>query len=182
MGKKGLSQSRRKIVWKNLHSPRRWFVATLATALGAGFSPVAPGTAGSLVAIPLVYWTHTWDVPVQLLFWSILTLMGIWAAMEFDLWMETNDHSSIVIDEVIGMGITGCTAGLNWKTLIVCFVVFRIFDIGKLPPVRWIDRWSKNQTSPWWDGVGVIADDMVAGLQALAVVYGLQRLDFLPLS
>lgn len=179
MRKTGLSQSRRKVIWKNLNSGRGIVSTIIATALGAGFSPVAPGTAGSLVAVPLVYWTHTWDIRSQIFFWSVLTLVGIWAAMEFDLLMEAHDHQSIVVDEVIGMGVASWTAGLDWKTVMASFLVFRIFDIWKLPPVRWIDRWSKHQTSPGWDGFGVIADDIVAGLQALAVIYGLQRLHFL---
>jgi phosphatidylglycerophosphatase A len=88
--------------------------------------------------------------------------------------MGTGDNQNIVIDEVIGLGITAWTAGRDLKTLFAAFVLFRFFDVIKPPPVRQVDLWSKRQASPWAGGFGVIADDIVAGFQALAVILVLQ--------
>jgi phosphatidylglycerophosphatase A len=153
--------------------------AIVATAAGAGLSPVAPGTMGSLVALPIAYFTRHWSWEVRLAFWGFLTLVGTWAAKVFDQLMETRDNQCIVIDEVIGIGITSWTVGDDLKTWCFAFVCFRFFDILKPPPVRQVDRWSKNK-SAWSAGFGVIADDMVAGLQGLGLIILLQGLHFLP--
>ena len=171
--------ARRQILWhkvKGLHS-----VSALlgATALGAGLFPVAPGTMGTLVAMPLAYFTADWDWFLKVFLWSGLTLVGTWSAKVFDELMETSDNQNIVIDEVVGLGITSWTAGHDPKTWIAAFVLFRFFDVLKPPPVRQIDLWSKNQPSPWWKGFGVIADDIVAGFQGLGVILLLQWLGLL---
>ena len=172
--------SRRKIIWSKLNDWKSITSFGIATALGAGLFPVAPGTMGTLVAIPLAYWTHSWPVLFQVLFWALLILVGSGSAKVFDEAMGTSDNQNIVIDEVIGLGITAWTAGTAYQSWIAAFVLFRFFDVLKPPPVGQIDQWSKNQSSPWLRGFGVIADDMMAGFQALAVILLLQFLHFLP--
>ena len=178
--KNGIYSARRKISWKSVKGLKPTIALFIATAFGAGLFPIAPGTMGSLAGIPLAYWTREWDWPARILFWGGLTLLGTWAAKVFDQTMKTNDNQNIVIDEVIGMGITTWTAGSDLKTWIAAFVLFRIFDILKPPPVRNIDQWSKKQSSPWWKGFGVIADDMIAGFEGLGVILVLQWLHVLP--
>jgi phosphatidylglycerophosphatase A len=176
----GIYSGRRTIVWKNLRTPKSVVAMLVATALGAGLFPLAPGTMGSLVAIPLAFWSNSWHMAVRLAFWLILTGLGTWAAKIFDEKMQTGDNQNIVIDEVIGLGITAWTAGQEWKTLTAAFIFFRFFDIVKIPPVLHVDLWSKNQASSMWAGFGVIADDIVAGFQALGVILLLQWLQYLP--
>ncbi len=157
-----------------------------ATAAGAGFAPKAPGTFGSAVGIALVLAVQNQETWVQLIFWLSLLIVGTWSAMFLDRETAIPDNQIIVIDEVIGIGITACTAGPHWSTLLWSFLFFRFFDIVKLPPVRDLDQWSKSHSphnaslGHWFRGFGVIADDIVAGIQGLCVIYFLQRLQWLP--
>lgn len=180
MSTNGTYSARRKIDWKNVKGPKAILALLIGTALGAGLFPVAPGTMGTLVAMPLAYFTQEWHWGIRVLFWIGLTGLGTWAAKVFDETMETSDNQNIVIDEVIGLGITAWTAGNDAKTWIAAFLLFRFFDVVKPPPVRQVDRWSKNQASSYWGGFGVIADDIVAGFQALAVILILQAFKILP--
>jgi len=159
----------------------------LGTALGAGLLPVAPGSFGTLVGVPISYWTNPWPLFPRLILWTALFAAGTWAAKVFDLTMDSKDNQNIVIDEVVGYGITAWTAGTHWPTLIAAFVVFRIFDVIKPPPIRQVDRWSHRQatgvsaeTAAWWDGFGVMADDALAGIFGLIVIVLAQHLHLLP--
>lgn len=177
---------RRKLIWQKLRNPKTAFAFWIATASGAGLFPIAPGTAGTVAALPVVYFTIGWPVESRLLFWVLMTFAGTWAAKVVDEAMETKDNQNIVIDEVIGFGIASWTIGpwlgvekstLSWVT---AFLLFRFFDGVKPPPIRQVDRWSHSQPhSPWsgWlGGFGVNADDIVAGFQSLAIVMILQWL------
>ncbi len=178
--------NRRALHWESVKGPRAIMAVTIATALGSGLVPFAPGTAGTLAAMPLAYWSADWPTVARVLFWVGLTLAGTWAAKTFDQTMQTGDNQNIVIDEVIGLGITAWTAGHNPTALIAAFVLFRFFDIVKPPPVRQIDRWSKRKASEggvysaWYGGFGVIADDIAAGFQGLACMLLLQWLQWIP--
>jgi phosphatidylglycerophosphatase A len=163
------------------------------TSLGAGLIPGAPGTMGACVGLPIAYLTAGWPAPYRVAIWTLLTILGVWAAKVIDERMGSSDNQSIVIDETVGLGITAWTAGTHLQTLAAAFVLFRLFDILKPPPIRQVDRWSKIQAikarvappgpkSPWsscWGGFGVMADDLLAGLEGLLVVFLLQRLDIL---
>jgi phosphatidylglycerophosphatase A len=90
------------------------------------------------------------------------------------------DNQNIVMDEVVGLGLTALfVAREDWKGWIAAFVLFRLFDIVKIPPVRAVDRWSKGSPgksmNPWISGFGVMADDVVAGLQGLLVIVLLKK-------
>lgn len=151
----------------------------ISTFFGAGLFPGAPGTVGTLAAFPLVYWTLRWTVGCRVIFWSLLTLLASWAAFVFDRERKTRDSQQIVIDEVIGLGVTTWTVqpGDGVLLWIVAIVLFRFFDIFKFPPVRQIDLWSKGQSGvSWLQGFSTIADDLVAGLQALILVVIFQKL------
>jgi len=157
-----------------------WFIAT---AGGAGFAPKAPGTAGTVVGIPLAYLTYDWAIGPKLIFWSALLAAGIWAAKQIDEMQGSSDNQKIVMDEVVGYGITAWTAGPHLWTIVCAFVLFRIFDVIKPPPIRQLDYWSKkkaadksSQVAAWYGGFGVMADDVLAGFEALAIVLILQKL------
>jgi phosphatidylglycerophosphatase A len=170
--------SRRKIIWKNIREFKSVVAVVLATALGAGLLPFAPGTMGSVAGMPLAYAFRNWPVGPRLLFWSLIFLVGIWAAAVFDRLMETQDNQNIVIDEVVGIGIATWTAG-DPATWVAAFVLFRFFDICKFPPVRSVDQWSKKQSSSGWSGFGVMADDVIAGFEALLCILVMQSLGVL---
>lgn len=139
----------------------------LATAGGAGYAPVAPGTFGTAVAVPLVWLLA--DLPV----WGFalatagVTLVGIWAAEVADAHWGTHDSQRIVIDEVAGYMVTMMLVDRgDWVLLGLGFGVFRAFDIIKPPPVRWLD-----ENLP--GGFGVVLDDVAAGVLGCAALYGL---------
>ena len=143
-----------------------WAAIALATAGGAGFSPVAPGTAGSIVGV-LLYLSIEWlrvgaYYPHVIIFFFIV---GIWASSRVEnLW--GHDSSRIVIDEVVGQMITyGVAAGryqLSAFHILLGFGLFRLFDIVKPFPIRSLERLK--------GGLGVVADDVGAGIYALAVL------------
>jgi phosphatidylglycerophosphatase A len=167
---------RRKIRWKSVCDIRSISAFIIATACGAGLAPGAPGTMGTLIAMPLAYAARNWYFFPRFGLWLGLTALGTWAAKVFDQTMDSHDNQNIVIDEVVGLGITSWTAGDDYRVWIAAFLLFRFFDVLKPPPVRQIDSWSKKQSSPIWGGFGVMADDIVAGFQGLAVILVLQYL------
>lgn len=177
---------RRAVRWETVRGPKAFAALLIGTALGAGLSPFAPGTMGSLVALPVAYGLGEAAVWLKLAVWIGLFIAGVWAAMVFDQSMGSKDNPSIVIDEVVGLGITSWTAGHHMETLVAAFILFRVFDILKPPPVRQMDRWSKvkasgsTRLSAFWGGFGVMADDVLAGVQGLIAILLLQYWGILP--
>jgi phosphatidylglycerophosphatase A len=142
----------------------------LATALGAGYSPIAPGTCGTAVAVPLAWVCRGlpwWQFALVAL---LVTAIGIWAADRADRAWGTHDCQKIVIDEVAGYLVTVAAVDRgSWAALALGFVAFRLFDIVKPPPVRWLDE---NLGGGW----GVVLDDVAAGVMGLIVMIVLDRL------
>lgn len=138
----------------------------IATFGGAGYAPVAPGTAGTAVAVPLVWLASSLPWWQWLAITTALGLVGIWAARLADHSWGTHDSGRIVVDEVVGYFITMAVVDrADWRLLVIGFFVFRLLDIIKPPPVRWIDRHVGG-------GTGVILDDVVAGMQSAVVMIG----------
>ncbi|MDX2087749.1 MAG: phosphatidylglycerophosphatase A [Kofleriaceae bacterium] len=141
----------------------------LATAFGAGYSPIGPGTCGTAVTVPMA-----WALAGLPLWQYVLVLMGVtgvavWAAARADHAWGTHDSGRIVIDEVAGYLVTMTLVDRgHWIPLVVGFVVFRAFDIIKPPPVRWLDQ---NLPGGW----GVVLDDVAAGVMGLFVMWGLDH-------
>jgi phosphatidylglycerophosphatase A len=141
----------------------------LATGLGVGFVPRAPGTAGSLLAIPIfVLLSHSfWGLAMA---WGALMAVGTWAAGEAERALGHADDGRIVVDEIVGqllalapLAVLPGASPTNLFGLVTGFVAFRGFDIAKPGPVRWAER-------RFAGGLGVMADDVVAGaLAALGV-------------
>ncbi|GAB4169146.1 MAG: phosphatidylglycerophosphatase A [Calditrichia bacterium] len=136
-----------------------YFVATVA---GAGYSPVAPGTMGALVAIMLAFF-------LQIPLWGIiagiigLTIIGTWASYSIEKNSGEEDPGLIVIDEFVGQWISIILVPVQWKYYIVAFLLFRVFDIAKPWPIR--------QSQYVGKGVGVMLDDILAGIYALVVIH-----------
>ena len=141
----------------------------IATALGAGYSPIAPGTCGTIVTLPLAWALASLPLWQYALVVLVIIGVGIWAADRADRAWGTNDSGRIVIDEVAGYLVTMALVPRgHWIPLVVGFVVFRALDITKPPPIRWLD-----ENLP--GGVGVVLDDVAAGVLGMAIMVALER-------
>lgn len=139
----------------------------LALGFGSGLAPFMPGTVGSLAAVPLVVIFLWLPVTAQIAVAMLVTLVGVKICERASADMGVHDHSAIVWDEVAGMLITFIAIPLTWWNLLAGFVLFRIFDIWKPWPISFLD---KNIHG----GAGIMLDDVVAGLFALAALHALQ--------
>jgi phosphatidylglycerophosphatase A len=139
----------------------------IATALGAGYSPIAPGTAGSAVAL-IILWLVPFSQLGLIVFFLAVTFFGTWAAQLVETAVGDKDPGVIVIDEVAGMTLSVLVLPLTVPVLLAGFVLFRIFDVVKPYPA--------NRLQALRGGVGVMVDDLVAGLYALLVLIALRTI------
>ncbi len=151
---------------------RRWDAAFLvATWFGCGLVPAAPGTAGSLAALAIaiaLYAGYGSGRGTFVLLAAILLGPGIWAADVIAKRERMQDPRLVVVDEVIGQWITLAGASTqNWKSWLAAFMLFRILDIWKPPPVRQLERLP--------GGWGIVADDVMAGLYGALAIFVLDR-------
>jgi phosphatidylglycerophosphatase A len=144
----------------------------IATAGGAGLSPWASGTAGSLVAALIFFGTGRLPVYAQLLIIAAFLPIGLWAATVMEQESHLHDDGRIVIDEVLGMWITLLGFPPHWLWVLIGFLVFRALDIVKPFPANWIDR-------TWPGAKGVVFDDIVSGIYSLAVMHAIWRISVL---
>lgn len=139
----------------------------IATALGAGYVPIAPGTAGTAVTIPLAWVCRSlplWQYGVVCV---AITAIAIWAADRADRAWGTHDCQKIVVDEVAGYMVTMALVDrAHWIPLLAGFVVFRILDSVKPPPVRLLE----DKLPGGW---GVVLDDVGAGIQGMVIMVAL---------
>ncbi|MFH1262092.1 MAG: phosphatidylglycerophosphatase A [Pseudomonadota bacterium] len=143
-----------------------------ATAAGAGYSPIAPGTAGSFVAAVAFFYLGRFAWPVHLLAIVLAIVVGLWAAREVERAAGTHDDSRIVIDEVAGMWITLLAFQPTPALILAGFLVFRALDIFKPFPANYID-------ARWPGARGVIFDDVVCGIYAQLILRAGLRLEAL---
>lgn len=141
-------------------------VHLLAFGFGAGCSPKAPGTMGTVLAV--VFYLPLSRLPLEgyLVAVSLISLVGIWLCGRAARDLGVHDHPGIVWDEIAGFLVTMIAAPAGWAWIAVGFVLFRLFDIWKPWPIRWLDRRVGG-------GLGIMLDDLVAGAFAAA---GLQLL------
>jgi phosphatidylglycerophosphatase A len=140
----------------------RW----IAFGFGTGLSPAAPGTAGTLIGIPVVILFQFLPTVVALLAALSIVLISVRLAGVVTRQIGIEDHPSIVIDEIAGYVLTMTMIPVTWWTVIAGFLIFRLFDIYKPPPAGWLDRKCTG-------GFGITADDVVAGIYANLVMHGL---------
>jgi len=139
----------------------------IATWFGCGYSPTAPGTVGSAAALGIAILIEHYAGWRPLSF-AALALMAsvpaIWAAGETARLAKMKDPQFVVVDEVVGqwLALAGARA-LNWKSWLAAFLLFRLFDIWKPLPVRQLEALP--------GGVGIVADDLMAGLDAALVLF-----------
>jgi phosphatidylglycerophosphatase A len=148
-----------------LSTPAGW----LACGFGSGLAPKAPGTFGSLAAIlPWLLLRHL-SLPLNLLVIAVGFLIGVWACDVAGRAVGVDDHRSLVWDEFIGQWIALLPALLApWWAVVAGFGLFRLFDVWKPWPIRWFDRHLKG-------GLGVMVDDVVAGVFAAVVLWAILR-------
>jgi phosphatidylglycerophosphatase A len=173
------------------HSVKDFFALAIATC-GVGYFPIAPGTLGSLVGIALFVWVrsavldvvfnwkllgnHVEDssyrfyysvVAIELVVASVITLVGTWAAGRTEKLSAKKDPGKVVVDEVAGqyialLSLPFASVKSAWPLLVLSFILFRFFDIVKPYPARRMESLE--------GGLGIMADDIVAGIYAAIVV------------
>lgn len=147
-----------KSIWTNP-------VHLLAFGLGTGAAPYAPGTVGTLLGIPLCWLLAQQELWVYLGVTVILFAIGVWICDRTSKDIGVHDHSGIVFDEVVGYLVTMVAVPVNLWTLLAGFLLFRLFDIVKPWPIRWMDKRVKG-------GFGIMIDDVLAGLFGLGCMWG----------
>jgi phosphatidylglycerophosphatase A len=128
----------------------------IATSGGAGYSPIAPGTAGSAVGAVLFWCTRAWPLAWQVAIIVVVSGVGTWAASVAARHFGREDPGEVVIDEVAGQLVTLVATGAGLAGTFLGFFVFRAFDVVKPWPVNRLERLP--------GGVGIMADDLLAGV------------------
>jgi phosphatidylglycerophosphatase A len=149
-------------------------VILVATGFGFGYSPIAPGTVGALVGIPLVVagsWLPApyWQLPGLVL----LFFVAVWTAAKSIEFFGTKDPKPCVIDEIVSLPITFVGTPLDPVTLAVGFVLNRVLDIIKPPPARQFERLP--------GGWGIVADDVASGIYANLLLQLFYKLVYQPM-
>ena len=136
----------------------------LAFGFGSGLSPKAPGTAGTVVAVPLYLVLVTYlDLYTYLGFLVLAFVIGIYLCGKTSRDLGLHDPGGIVWDEFVGFWITMILVPLTWYWVLAGFVLFRLFDILKPFPIGWLDRKVHG-------GFGIMLDDAIAGVYAGVVL------------
>jgi len=134
-----------------------------ATGFFSGYLPKAPGTWGSLVALPLWLALSFLSPLSYCLMLAVVFFFGWFVAGEAEKILDRPDPGCVVIDEIFGMFVTLFAAPRTWTVLILAFLLFRLFDIIKPFPVSWLDRRING-------GLGIMLDDAMAGIYAFLVL------------
>ena len=142
----------------------------LATWFGCGLVPIAPGTAGTLGAVPLYLLLRPFGPAVVLSVAAVLAAIGIWASKHVIATTRQKDPQIIVIDEVVGVLVTLAASAPAWTSVALGVVLFRIFDQWKPWPARSLESLH--------GGWGVVMDDVAAGVWGAAVLFVLREAGF----
>lgn len=140
-----------------------------AFGCGSGLAPKAPGTFGTLAAVPFYLLLQGLDLWVYLGVVVVASVIGFWLCGKTAEDLGVHDHPAIVWDEFCGFWLTMVAAPTGWLWILLGFLLFRLFDIVKPWPIGWLDKKVHG-------GVGIMVDDLVAGLFALAIMQGLNLL------
>jgi len=128
----------------------------LATSLGAGYFPVAPGTAGSAVGVVIYLLTRHRSAPEQIGLLAVISVVGVWASSVAARHFGRDDPGPVVIDEVAGQLLTLLLTGVGGGGAIVGFFLFRVLDIFK--------PWPARQFESLHGGLGIMADDLMVAV------------------
>lgn len=132
-----------------------------AFGFGSGCAPKAPGTVGTLMAV--VFYLPMQFLPLELygLLLVLAFCLGVWLCGKASSALGVHDHGGIVWDEFVGYWITMIAAPAGFVWIVLGFVLFRLFDIWKPQPIRYLDHHLDG-------GIGIMLDDVLAGVYALA--------------
>jgi phosphatidylglycerophosphatase A len=147
------------------------FILFWATGFGVGYSPIAPGTLGTLIAIPIYYFLSGISSPLYEITLIGFLFLSVWISENAEIFFGKKDDQRIVIDEIVGFLITMLWVPKTLPFIIMGFFLFRFFDILKPFPIRRLEKRLKG-------GFGVVLDDVMAGVYANIVL----RLVLLALS
>ena len=136
----------------------------LAFGFGSGLAPKAPGTFGTLAAIPIYWFIADWPATWYAVFILATALLGIWICGAASRQLGVHDHGGIVWDEFVGYWITMWAVPVDWVWILAGFLVFRVYDIAKPWPIRTLDRQVKG-------GFGIMVDDVLAGVMACITLH-----------
>ena len=138
-------------------------VHCLALGFGSGLAPKAPGTFGTLAAIPFYLLLAQLDLAYYLAIVGVAFVLGVYLCDYTSNALGVHDHPGIVWDEFVGFWITMIAVPVSWEWILLGFVLFRIFDIFKPWPVKLADKRVKG-------GFGIMIDDVLAGIYALICI------------
>lgn len=138
----------------------------LSLGFGSGLAPKAPGTFGTLAAIPVVMLAACLGNVGFIIATVLACIVGVFFCGYTAKAMGEHDHPAIVWDEIAGFMVAMIAVPISWQTLLVAFVLFRIFDILKPWPIRYLDKHVHG-------GLGIMIDDILAGLASLAIIHAL---------
>lgn len=132
----------------------------LSLGFGTGLVPKLPGTAGTLVGVVLFVALQYLPWPYYLAVTFLMFVTGVWLCGRTAGYLGVHDHPAIVWDEIVGYLITMFLAPAGWVWILLGFILFRIFDIWKPWPIRWLDKQVRG-------GLGIMIDDLLAAIFAM---------------
>jgi phosphatidylglycerophosphatase A len=134
-----------------------------AFGFGSGCAPKAPGTAGTLMAIVPYLWLQHLALEWYLVVIVLSFVVGCWLCAKASKALGVHDHGGIVWDEFVGYWIAMIGAPKGWLPIVLGFILFRVFDIWKPQPIKYLDQHIHG-------GSGIMIDDVIAGLFALVIL------------
>ena len=140
------------------------FFLLFSTWFGVGYSPVAPGTLGTLIAIPVYYFLSNIPSPIYEITLIGFFFLSVWISENAEIFFGKKDDQRIVIDEMMGFLITMLWVPKTTRFIVIGFFLFRLFDILKPFPIRRLERGLKG-------GFGVVLDDVIAGVYANVILH-----------
>ena len=133
------------------------FILLFATGFGVGYSPIAPGTLGTLIAIPLYYFLSEIPSPLYEITLIGFFFLSVWISQNAEIFLGKKDDQRIVIDEMMGFLTTMLWIPKTTRFILIGFFLFRLFDILKPFPIHHLEKKFKG-------GFGVVLDDVMAGI------------------
>jgi len=149
-------------------------VLFLAFGFGSGLSKIMPGTMGTIAALPLYYALAPLPLLPFLIVILVSFIVGCYLCDKASKAMNVHDHPGIVWDEFVGLWITFILVPFSWSAMLAGFILFRIFDMAKPWPIKWVDKHVHG-------GIGIMVDDVLAGIAACVCLHILLAYQRLPL-
>jgi phosphatidylglycerophosphatase A len=145
------------------------FFLFFATGFGLGYFPFAPGTLGTLIAIPVYYFLSNISSPIYEITLIAFFFLSSWISENAERYFGKKDDPRIVIDEVMGFFITMLWVNKTLPSILIGFLLFRVFDILKPFPIRRLEK-------RWKGGFGVVLDDVLAGIYGNIILHLIERI------